>query len=159
EEGDLYGDDVNIASRLEALADPGGILVSGTAYDQVKSKITAEFDDLGLQTLKNMPEPVRTYRVAGTLRTTSRTAEQPSTKPSIAVLPFANMSGDPEQRYFSDGITEDIITELSRFRQLHVLARNASFRHRGKDLDITRVGRELNAQYLVEGSVRRLGER
>ena len=159
EDGDLYGDDVNIASRLEALAGPGGILMSGTAYDQVKSKINVGFDDLGAQALKNMPEPVRAYRVAGTPRVASATIDKPSTKPSIAVLPFTNMSGDPEQQYFSDGITRDIITELSRFRQLHVLARKSSFRYRENDIDFARVGRELNVQYLVEGSVRRLGDR
>ena len=159
EGGDLYGEGVNIAARLEALAEPGGILISGTVYDHVKNKIKAGFDDLGAQSLKNIAEPVRAYRVAGTGRARRSRHRQAIDQPSIAVLPFTNMSGDPEQQYFSDGMTEDIITELSRFRQLHVLARNASFRYRGKDVDVIRVGRELGVQYLVEGSVRRLGER
>lgn len=159
EGSDLYGDAVNIAARLEQMADPGGILISGTAYDQVRNKIKSGFDDVGAQNLKNIQEPVRLYRVAGTPQIARAVAMAPTDKPSIAVLPFTNMSGDPEQQYFGDGITEDIITELSRFRQLHVLARNSSFRYRGQDVDIARVGRELGVQYILEGSVRRLGER
>ncbi|MCI0431108.1 MAG: tetratricopeptide repeat protein, partial [Rhodospirillales bacterium] len=159
EGADLYGDGVNIAARLEGIAEPGGILVSGAAYDQVRNKISVGFEDLGAQTLKNIAEPVRAYRVAG-LPTVAVSAPKPRTaNPSIAVLPFVNMSGDPEQEYFSDGITEDIITELSRFRHLHVIARNSSFQFRGKDIDVKRIGRELGVQYLVEGSVRRVGDR
>ncbi len=159
EGSDLYGDGVNIAARLESIAEPGGILVSGTVYDHAKNKINAGFDDLGAQILKNIAEPVRVYRVAGTPPTATAALHVSSEKPSIAVLPFTNMSDGADQQYFSDGITEDIITELSRFRQLHVLARNSSFQYRGKDVDVVRAGRELGVQYLVEGSVRRFGGR
>jgi adenylate cyclase len=158
EGNDLYGDGVNIAARLEQIADPGGILVSGTAYDHIKNKISVGFDDLGAQSLKNIQEPVRVYRVTGTPRVSVASSISTSGKFSIAVLPFSNMSGDADQRYFSDGITEDIITELSRFHQLHVLARNSSFQFREKDVDVIRVGRELGVQYVVEGSVRRFGD-
>jgi adenylate cyclase len=159
ERGDLYGDGVNIAARLETAADPGGIYISGTAYDQVRNKFETSFEELGEQNLKNLGAPVRVYRVAGLVRLPIATAIAPSTKPSIAVLPFVSMSGDVEQQYFGDGITEDIITELARFRNLHVLARNTSFRYRGQDVDVQRVGRELGVQHIVEGSVRRLGNR
>jgi adenylate cyclase len=156
---DLYGDGVNIAARLEGLAEPGSVFVSGTAYDQVKNKTGFGFDDLGVRSIKNIDEPVRVYRAAlGTALPIPR-VERRAEKPSIAVLPLTNMSGDPAQEYFVDGITEDIITELSRFRQLHVLSRNSSFRYSGKNLDIVRIGRELNVQYLLEGSVRRVGDR
>jgi adenylate cyclase len=159
EGSDFYGGGVNIAARLEAAADPGGILVSGTAYDHARNKVAAGFEDLGTQALKNIGEPMRVYRVTGMPRVTAVQGAAASDSPSIAVLPFTNMSGDAEQQYFGDGITEDIITELSRFRQLHVVARNSSFRYRGPDVDVARIGRELGVQYLVEGSVRRLGER
>jgi len=159
EGSDLYGDGVNIAARLEALAEPGGMLVSGTAFDHIKSKVKVGFDDLGPQTLKNIAEPVRAYRVSGT-PAVNVTAPKPATdKPSIAVLPFTNMSGDPDQVYFSDGITEDIITELSRFRSLFVIARNSSFQYRDKAVDVRRVAHELGVQYVVEGSVRKMGNR
>jgi TolB-like protein/Tfp pilus assembly protein PilF len=161
EGSDLYGDGVNIAARLEALAEPGGICISAKVHDEVRGKIDATFADCGDQQLKNMEAPVRAWRwIDGS--GTSAAAAPPraaSSKPSIAVLPFANMSDDNEQRFFSDGITEDIITELARFRQMHVLARNSSFRYRGIDLDMVRVGRELGVQYLLEGSVRRIGTR
>ncbi|MEZ5833185.1 MAG: adenylate/guanylate cyclase domain-containing protein [Dongiaceae bacterium] len=159
ERGDLYGDGVNIAARLETTADPGGIYLSGTAYDQVRNKFETAFEELGEQSLKNIGAPVRVYRVAGLARLPIAGVAAPTGKPSIAVLPFVSMSGDPSQQFFSDGITEDIITELARFRQLHVLARNSSFRYRGQDVDVQRVGRELGVQYLVEGSVRRVGNR
>jgi TolB-like protein/class 3 adenylate cyclase/Tfp pilus assembly protein PilF len=158
EGSDLYGDGINIAARLEQAAEPGCILVSGAAYDQVKNKISAAFDDLGPQALKNIREPVRAYRVAGMPVVRVDPPKRPQ-KPSIAVLPFANMSEDQAQDYFSDGITEDIITELARFRQIHVLARNSSFQYRGRNIDVVPVGRELGTQYLVEGSVRRIGDR
>jgi adenylate cyclase len=154
---DLYGDAVNIAARLESIAEPGGILVSGAAYDHARNKVSASFEDLGGQSLKNIAEPVRAYRVGEMPGVATAPAHDPVAKPSIAVLPFTNMSGDPQQQYFSDGITEDIITELSRFRQLHVLARNSSFQYRGQDVDIVRVGRELRVHYVLEGSVRRVG--
>src|SRR6185369_17193656 len=114
EGSDLYGEGVNIAARLEAIADPGGILVSATAHDHVKNKVSARFDDIGTQSLKNIADPVRAYRVAGTPAVATTASKASSDKPSIAVLPFVNMSDDPEQEYFADGLTEDIITALSR---------------------------------------------
>ena len=159
EGGDLYGEGVNIAARLETIAEPGAIVISGTAYDQVKNKVKVAFDDLGAQNLKNIAEPVRAYRVTGTPVVTITPPKATTDKPSIAVLPFTNMSGDAEQQYFSDGITEDIITELSRFRSLFVIARNSSFQFRNRVIDMKRIGRELGVQYLVEGSIRRSGER
>jgi TolB-like protein len=160
EGSDLYGDGVNVAARLEAIAEPGIVVVSRTVFDHVHGKVRFAFDDLGEQQLKNIAEPVRTYR----LRPDRETIAAPSARalpdqPSIAVLPFTNMSGDPEQEYFSDGITEDIITELSRFRSLFVIARHSSFQFRGKAIDVKRTGRELGVQYIVEGSVRRAGDR
>jgi len=163
EGSDLYGDGVNIAVRLQALAKPHGILVAGTTYDQVKNKINARFEDLGSQTVKNLRDPIRVYRVL--LDTPLPTGPErardndPKEKPSIAVLPFTNMSGDPEQQYFSDGITEDIITELSRFRQLLVIARNASFQYRDTAVDVRRVASDLGVRFVVEGSVRKAGIR
>jgi TolB-like protein len=157
--GDLYGDGVNIAARLESIVEPGGILVSSTAYDYVRNKIKVGFEDLGPQTLKNIAEPVRAYRVSGMPAATAASTSPAADKPSIAVLPFTNMSGDPAQDYFSDGITEDIITELSCNHGLLVIARNSSFQYRNKAVDVKRIGRELGAQYVVEGSVRRGGER
>jgi hypothetical protein len=154
EGGDLYGDGVNIAARLEGLAEPGGILISGTAYDQVRNRVRSGFDDLGTQNLKNMIEPVRVYRVTLAAETPV-VPRMAASKPSIAVLPFTNMSGDRDQQYFSDGITEDIITELSRFPSLLVIARNSSFRYRDSLFDMKQIGRELCAHYLVERSIRR----
>jgi adenylate cyclase len=159
EGGDRYGDGVNIAARLEGIAEPGGILLSGTTYDHVRNKIDATFEDVGVQSLKNIADPVRVHRVVGTPRVSAGMVKAATDKPSIAVLPFANMSGDPEQEYFTDGITEDIITELSRFRSLFVIARNSSFQYRDKATDVRRIGRELGAQYVLEGSVRRAGDR
>jgi TolB-like protein/Flp pilus assembly protein TadD len=159
EGSDLYGDGINIAARLESVADPGGIVVSGTAFDHIKNKVDTAFEDLGTQTLKNIAEAVRVYRVTGTPRVVAPGPKTATDKPSIAVLPFTNMSGDPEQAYFSDGITEDILTELSRFRALSVIARNSSFRFRGSDVDVVRVGRELGVQYVLEGSVRKMGNK
>jgi len=159
EGSDLYGDGVNIAARLETLAEPGGILVSGTAFDYVRNKVKVGFDDLGAQALKNIAEPVRTYRVTGAPVVTIATFKSTIDKPSIAVLPFDNMSGDPEQVYFSDGITEDIITELSKFREFLVIARNSSFQFRGKANDIRDVAKKLGVQFVVEGSVRKSGNR
>ena len=154
---DIFGDGVNIAVRLESLAEPGGILVSGNCYDYVRNKVNLGFDDIGTHALKNIADPVRAYRVSGAV---PMTADRPaSDKPSIAVLPFDNMSGGEEQQYFGDGISDDIITELSRFRQLRVVARNSSFQFRGPNVDIGRVSRELGILYVLEGSVRRLGNR
>ncbi|QIG48993.1 adenylate/guanylate cyclase domain-containing protein [Nordella sp. HKS 07] len=160
EGGDLYGDGVNIAARLEKLADPGGICVTGKVHDEVRRKLDLVFEDAGEQTLKNMTEPVRIYRSGGERGRAPATQQAPSPeKPSIAVLPFVNMSSDPDQEYFSDGITEDIITELSRFHSLFVIARNSSFQYRGKAVDMRRIGQELGVHYVVEGSVRRAGDR
>ncbi|HXV24633.1 MAG TPA: adenylate/guanylate cyclase domain-containing protein [Alphaproteobacteria bacterium] len=159
EDGDRYGDGVNIAARLEQLAEPGGILVSGTTYDQVRNKIKASFDDLGPQTLKNIAEPARAYRVKG-LPPAATTASRPVTdKPSIAVLPFLNLSDDPEQEYFADGIAEDIITALSRFHWFLVIARNSSFTYKGRTVDVKEVAHDLGVRYVIEGSVRRAGNR
>jgi adenylate cyclase len=159
EGNDLYGDGVNIAARLEALAEPGGILVSGTAHDYVRNKVKVGFDDLGTQTLRNISEPVRAYRVTSTPAVAIAAPKPATDKPSIAVLPFTNMSGDPEQQYFGDGVVEDIITELSRFRSLFVIARNSSFAFRGKAIDIGEIARRLGVQFVVEGSIRRAGNR
>jgi len=156
---DLYGDGVNIAARLQSLAEPGEIWLSRNVHDQVETKLDLAFEDLGPKELKNLVRPVHVFRIAGAVPEPSQVGPVETRQPSVAILPFANMSGDPEQRWFSDGITEDIITELSRFRLLKVVARNSSFRYRDLDVDIRRVGRELGVHYVVEGSVRRLGKR
>jgi adenylate cyclase len=162
EGGDIHGDGVNIAARLEGLAEPGRIWLSSDAYRQAKGKIDAGFEDLGEHEFKNVAEAVRVYRIFGGESDKGVASEEKPvsrfTKPSIAVLPFENLSGDLEHQYFSDGITEDIITELSRFRSLFVLARNSAFQHRGA-VDVKAVARGLGVQYVVEGSVRRLGNR
>ncbi len=163
DDGDIYGDGVNVAARLEGLADPDGIALSQVVHDQVNGKVDARFEDTGEQTLKNIAKPVRVYRVrlggpaveAGFETTAPARADTPS----IAVLPFTNMSGDPEQQYFSDGITEDIITELSRFTALEVVARNSTFVYRDQAVDVSDVGRKLGARYLLEGSLRKAGNR
>ena len=159
EGSDLYGDGVNVAARLEAIAQPGGILVSAAAHDHVKNRMKVGFDDLGPQTLKNIAEPVRTYRVSGTPTATVKAAGSATDKPSIAVLPFVNMSGDPEQEFFADGLTEDIITALSRVSGLIVIARTSSFVYKGQAIDTKRVAKELGVGYVMEGSVRHAGER
>jgi adenylate cyclase len=159
EGADLYGDGVNVAARLQALTEPGGILLSGTAYDHVRNKVEARFEELGPISLKNLTDPVRAYRVAtgAPLGKPVRAADRGEEKPSIAVLPFINLSGDAEQAYFSDGITEDVITGLSHFRQLFVIARNSSFQYRDKAADVRRVAAELGVRFIVEGSVRKAG--
>jgi TolB-like protein/Flp pilus assembly protein TadD len=165
--GDLFGDGVNIAARLQALAEPGGVCVSGAAQEYVRKNLPVTFKDLGPQGVKNLDEPIRAFAVTSTtgepVRTSPARAKDREVlradRPSVAVLPFTNMGGDPEQLYFSDGITEDIITELARFRELLVLARNSTFAFRDKSVDVREVGRALNADYAVEGSVRRSGER
>ena len=203
DDGTIYGDGVNVAARLESLAEPGGVNISGTAFDQVRGKLKVGFDDLGEQRVKNIDQPVRAYRLsleiagAGAKRSTTQgprlgliaaaaavvvviggvaiwqapwrgTAPeggmdaavfQAPTGPSIAVLPFTNMSGDREQEYFSDGLTEDIITELARFPLLRVLSRNTTFQYKGQAVDLQKLGRELGVGYVLEGSVRRAGER
>ena len=159
EGSDLYGDGVNIAARLEGIAEPGGVLVSGTTFDYVRKKVNTEFDELGTQTLKNIAEPVRVYRVAGTPRVSVASSGTASDKPSIAVLPFTNMSSDPEQEYFADGMVEDIITALSHFKALFVIARNSSFVYKGRPVDIGQVAKELGVRYVLEGSIRKAGSR
>jgi len=161
---DIYGDGVNVAARLEALAAPGGICLSGTAFDTVDGKLDVSFRYDGEHRVKNIVKALRVYRWS--LEASPAPAAMPSDgplplpdKPSVAVLPFTNMSGDPDQIYFSDGITEDIITELSRFSLLFVIARNSSFAFRKRDRALSEVGRELGVRYLVEGSVRRAGNR
>jgi TolB-like protein/class 3 adenylate cyclase len=161
---DILGDGVNIAARIEGIAEPGGISISEDAWRQVQGKVAASFVDAGEQNLKNIARPVRVYRlesaqmVAIGLRGPSLSLTPPN-KPSIAVLAFNNMSGDPEQEYFSDGISEDIITDLSKLSELQVIARNSSFTYKGKSIDVKQVGRELGAHYVVEGSVRKAGNR
>jgi adenylate cyclase len=166
--GDLFGDGVNITARLQTLAAPGGVSVSGAAYDHVRKVLPFKFADLGAQQVKNIEEPVRVYAVsAAKAPMTSESPEasderKPLTlpdKPSIAVLPFQNMSGDPEQEYFADGMVEDIITALSRFTTLFVIARNSSFTYKGRAVDIKQVGRELGVRYVLEGSVRKAAGR
>lgn len=156
---DILGDGVNVAARLEGIAEPGAIYVSDAAHQQVHDKLRFTFEDRGEQQLKNIARPVRVYRVhCGPSAAGSQASLPLAEKPSIAVLPFQNLSGDPAQVYFSDGITEDIITELSRFRSLFVVARNSSFSLRGA-VDATEVGRRLGVRYVVEGSVRKSGKR
>ena len=163
--GDLFGDGVNIAARLQTLANPGGVCISGGTHDQVRKVLPMTFVDLGVQQVKNIQEPVRAYHVGATTTETREVAsarvietESPPPlpdKPSIAVLPFQNMSGDPEQEYFADGMVEEIITALSRFKWLFVIARNSSFTFKGKAVDVKEVGRRLGVRYVLEGSVRK----
>src|SRR5262249_35584867 len=162
EESDIYGDGVNIAARLEALAEPGGVLLSETVFSHVRGKVGIGFVDLGPQNLKNMVEPVRAFKVSGLVSHTPTPGARPaelSPKTSIAVLPFNNMSGDPEQEYFADGMVEDIITALSRFEQFFVIARNSCFTYKGKAVDVRQVARDLGVRFVLEGSVRRAGNR
>ena len=143
--GDLLGDGVNVAARLEAFAEPGGIAISGAAHGYVRKVLPLAYTDLGEQHVKNIDEPIRTYAVAVALPASTASVPKPlplPDKPSIAVLPFTNMSGDPEQEYFADGIVEDIITALSRFKWLFVIARNSSFTYKGRAVDVKQVGRE-----------------
>jgi TolB-like protein len=163
---DVYGDGVNVAARLEALATPGGICVSRVVRDQVRDKLGFAFDDRGEQQVKNITRPVRVFDVKMTGETMTLTPDlaarvplQLPDKPSIAVLPFQNMSGDPEQEYFADGMVEEIITALSRIRWLFVIARNSSFTYKRRSVDVKQVGRELGVRYVLEGSVRKGGNR
>ena len=161
EPDDLYGDGVNIAARIEALADAGGVFVSNRVHDHVRDRVPFAFEDLGERQVKNIARPMRVYRVRnlGAAKSPSAPALPLPDKPSIAVLPFANMSGDPEQEYFVDGMVEDIITALSRIRWLFVIARNSSFTYKGQAVDMKQVGRELGVRYVLEGSVRKAGGR
>ena len=168
EPDDIFGDGVNIAARLEALAEPGGICISRTVHDHIGERLPYSFEDIGEQRVKNIGRPVHVYRirldaattavVTGAARAVPSPVELPD-KPSIAVLPFQNMSGDPEQEYFADGMVEEIITALSRIRWLFVIARNSSFTYKGKAVDVKQVGRELGVRYVLEGSVRKSGQR
>src|SRR5262245_30945460 len=163
--GDLFGTAVNVASRLEGIAQPGGVVISAAVRDAIAGRLLASFTDLGLKNLKNIEEPFRAYALAP--RALSRLPGAPRagdalplpSKPSIAVLPFDNLSGDREQEYFADGIVEEIITALSRFRGLFVIARNSSFAYKGRAVDVKQIGRELGVRYILEGSVRRAGNR
>jgi len=160
EGGDIFGDGVNVAARLEALADPGGICVSGRVQEDARGKFDIPFEDAGEQRLKNIAWPVRVYKVRlGGETPTAVPALSLPDKPSIAVLPFTNMSGDPEQEYFADGVTEDLITALSRIRWFFVIARNSCFAYKGQSTDIRDVARKLGVAYVLEGSVRKAGNR
>ena len=169
EDHDIFGDGVNIAARLEGIAEPGGVCMSDDAYRQVRGKVEIACDDMGPQSLKNIADPMRAWRVRLTGQTPSAVnsgsaVSQPRVlplpdKPSIAVLPFENMSGDPEQEYFADGMVEDIITALSRNHQLFVIARNLQFTFKGRAVDIKQVARDLGVRYILEGSVRKSGNR
>ncbi|HTR11724.1 MAG TPA: adenylate/guanylate cyclase domain-containing protein [Roseiarcus sp.] len=168
EDGDIFGDGVNVAARLESVAEPGGICIASAVRDQVGDRLDVDYVDLGEQQVKNINRPIRAYKVipAGLRAVRGEApAETPvapnesAKKPGIAVLPFVNMSGDPEQEFFADGLTEDIITELSRFRQLLVISRNAVFVHKGKPIKAQEIAREFGVEYIVEGSVRKAGGR
>jgi len=169
DENDIFGDGVNIAARLEGIAEPGGVCISDDAQRQIRGKVDIAFEDMGPQHLKNIIEPMRAWRLAKSASASGATSTKVVVettqaltlpdKPSIAVLPFQNMSGDPEQEYFTDGITEDIITALSKWRWFFVIARNSSFTYKGRAVDVKQVGRELGVRYLLEGSIRKAGHR
>jgi len=161
EDGDLYGDGVNLATRLQEMADPGGICVSAKVHAEVVRKLNLLFEDMGERAVKNVAEPVHVYRIGNGVQAAR---DQPAvlslpSKPSIVVLPFVNMSGAADQEFFADGMTEDILTELSRFRDLFVISRNSSFKYKGKAVNVQQVARELGVQYVLEGSVRKAGNR
>src|SRR6516165_590354 len=161
---DILGDGVNIAARIEGIAEPGGVSISEDVWRQVQGKVAANFFDAGEQSLKNIARPVRVYRLDLAQKAAAGPqgpplSPGPPDKPSIAVLAFNNMSGDPEQEYFSDGISEDIITDLSKLSELRVIARNSTFTYKGKPVDVKQVGRELGVDYVLEGSVRKAGNR
>ena len=158
EDGDIFGDGVNVAARLEALAEPAGICVSTRVREDTAGKLDLAFEDLGEQALKNITRPIRVYRIAVERKPMSEPFSLPD-KPSLAVLPFQNLSGDPEQEYFVDGVVEEIITAISRLPWLFVIARNSSFAYKGKSPDLRQVGRELGVRYVLEGSLRKAGNR
>jgi adenylate cyclase len=163
EGGDIFGDGVNVAARLEALAEPGGTCVSRVVRDQVRDKLDYTFEDLGEQQVKNIARPVRVYRVCEAADRSPSVAVSQALplpdKPSVAVLPFTNMSADPEQEFFADGVAEDVITALSRYPSLFVIARNSSFTYKGRAVNVKEIGRELGVRYVLEGSLRRAGSR
>src|SRR5437870_1698855 len=156
---DIYGDGVNVAVRLESIAEPGGISVSHAVRDQVGNRLDLTFEDKGEQNLKNIEKPIRVYSVSLDGPAARSEKQRPSKKPSISVMPFANMIGDPEQEYFSDGITEDILTDLSKISALAVTARNTAFQFKGQSPDICEVARKLGVSHVLEGSVRKAGNR
>src|SRR5262249_26556577 len=156
---DLMGDGVNVAARVEGVANPGGIAITRAVHEQVRDKLDLGFMDKGEIALKNIQRPVQVFVIGGVRGDGEATALPIPDKPSIAVLPFQNMSGDPEQEYFADGMVEDIITALSGTKSLFVIARNSSFTYKGKAVDIKQVGRELGVRYVLEGSVRKAGNR
>ncbi|HWD15743.1 MAG TPA: tetratricopeptide repeat protein, partial [Casimicrobiaceae bacterium] len=156
---DLSGDGVNVAARLQSLAEPGGVAISGSVRDQVAGKIAAELEDLGEHTVKNIARPIRVFALRAPAAGAPRAAASTTPGVSICVLPFANMSGDPEQEYFSDGITEDIITDLSKVGALSVVSRNTAFSYKAKHVDIAQVARQMHVSYVLEGSVRKSGNR
>jgi TolB-like protein len=158
EEGDVFGDGVNVAARIESLAPPGGIALTEMAREHLGTKLKLELTDTGIHSLKNIDRPTRVYLVGYGVRSDLSYPKLPD-KPSIAVLPFQNISGDPEQEYFADGMVEEIITALSRFRQLFVIARNSSITYKGRAVDVRQVGRELGVRYVLEGSIRKAGNR
>jgi adenylate cyclase len=155
---DMFGDGVNVAARIESIAPPGGVAISGTVRDHLGTRLDLHFEDIGEQMLKNIDRPIRIYLIGGGARSGLSYPTLPD-KPSIAVLPFENLTGDHEQDYFADGMVEEIITALSRFRQLFVIARNSSFTYKGRAVDVKQVGRELGVQYVLEGSVRKAGNK
>lgn len=159
--GDLYGSGVNLAARLQALAEPGGVCISAAVHEHVGGNLTWAWKDLGEQTVKNFTKPLRVYSFVPRKPAAAAIPSEPAarTRPSVAVLPFSNMSGDPEQEFFSDGLTEEILTELSRFRGLLVISRNSTFKYKGKPIDIRQVCRDLGADYIIEGSVRKIADR
>src|SRR6516162_4956461 len=163
EEHDIFGDGVNVAARLEALAKPGGICISRMVRDQIRDKLPYPFEDIGEQSVKNIARPVRVYRLhdaaAGITAAQGRLTLPLPDKPSIAVLPFSNLSSDPEQEFVADGIAEDIITALSRYPSLFVIARNSCLTYKGRAIDVKQVGRELGVRYVLEGSLRKSGNR
>jgi adenylate cyclase len=157
DEQDIYGDGVNVAARLEALAEPGGICVSRVVRDQVRDKLNVAFEDLGEQQVKNIARPIPVYRIPIAESAAVKAPLPLPEKPSLAVLPFQNMTGDDEQEYFVDGIVEEITTAISRLSWLFVIARNSSFTYKGRAVDVKQVARELGVRYLLEGSVRKAG--
>ena len=159
-DGDIYGEGVNVAARLEQLAEPGGVCISGSVHEHTEGKVPVQFESRGEQQVKNIARPVRVYALIGSAPKLVQPKPLPlPDKPSIAVLPFTNMSDDPEQEYFADGVVEDIITALSRFKWLFVIARNSSFTYKGRAVDVKQVGRELGVRYVLEGSIRKSGNR
>jgi adenylate cyclase len=163
EDGDIFGDGVNVAARLEGLAEPGGICVSARVQEDAIGKLDLAFEDLGERALKNIARPVRVYRIRADRAGETTVGAQPALalpdKPSVAVLPFTNMGADPEQEFFADGIAEDVITALSRYPSLFVIARNSCFTYKGRAVDVKQVGRELGVRYVLEGSLRKSGNR